>query len=1061
MSMLEEYNRSSAAAIGDDLIIAYNGNNVSTVAILQRLSITGNFRFGSFCPRDEHSCKKRCLDSAVSNPSERQKNLPCYCDSLCLDMGDCCYDFFSSCSQVQKSHHSQHTQWKCINMTSSGSHGYVMKTKCPQGTVEPEIQTLCETVDNSDFLRGMPVVDEQAGVVYRNVFCARCNSVQSVSYWRMTADCGRIPASALPQDNALLLAFIRENCTVNYKPTDAQQKYLKKCLAVENSCSSKQIVDKEPVLQELCSYYAFPICGAKTPKNPHCALCNGNDITQLNCGCLPSTQVTNTGSPTPPHTTNPGTKYPPHTTNPVTTHPPHTTNPKTTHPPHTTSPGTTHPLHTTNPGTTHPLHTTNSGTTHPPHPPKPGTTYPLHTTNSGTTHPPHTTNPVTTHPLHTTNPGTTHQLHTTNPGTTHQLHTTNPGSTHPPHTTDPGTTHQLHTTNPGTTHTLHTTNPGSTHPPHTTNPGTTHTLHTTNPGTTHPPHTTNPGTTNPPHTTNPGTTHPPHTTNPGTTQPPHTTNPGTTQPPHTTNPGTTHPLHTTNPGTTHQLHTTNPGTTHQLHTTNPGTTHPPHTTNPGTTQPPHTTNPGTTHLPHTTNPGTKHPLHTTNPGTTHQLHTTNPGTTQPPLTTITATTHPPHTTNHGSTHPPHTAAPGTPHYHPPTTPGTTHLTQFWTTPPAYYTTRPGPKTPGFGLTTIKSTTRWPPHSEQPPPPPLSILFDFSSNEISIQGKTTETKVVEQKTCQDGFVYDPFVKTCREAFRKVIVTTNSTIHSTNSTNDVVTMLNCSSIRLNVSDVVLYPNGTLWVPLYASQYNRTDFFMNGSYVFLCTNFAGFRNIQALCTVIAIFLHYFLLCSFAWMSIMAFDVAKTFVFNDDVRSQQQTRNRRKTLYKYCACAWGLPAIAVLTCFTLDYTDTVALGYGRGGFCWIKNGTALLAVVGVPVALVILFNFIALTWTVISIYKVRKVTNKLTDQGNQSSLALLYIKLTCVLGLTWVFGFLSSIVKTDATAYLFVVVNSLQGFFICLTFIAKKRTVALLRGPRKKHIEGGHSNNTLETKL
>ena len=41
------------------------------------------------------------------------------------------------------------------------------------------------------------------------------------------------------------------------------------------------------------------------------------------------------------------------------------------------------------------------------------------------------------------------------------------------------------------------------------------------------------------------------------------------------------------------------------------------------------------------------------------------------------------------------------------------------------------------------------------------------------------------------------------------------------------------------------------------------------------AGLRNIQPLCTGIAILLHYFLLCSFAWMGVMAFDVAKTFVF------------------------------------------------------------------------------------------------------------------------------------------------------------------------------------------
>jgi len=85
-------------------------------------------------------------------------------------------------------------------MKNSRSHGYLIKTKCVQGIVEPEIQNLCERGYNKDFLRGMPVVDELTGVVYRNVFCARCNAVQNVSYRRMTADCGIIPASALPQE---------------------------------------------------------------------------------------------------------------------------------------------------------------------------------------------------------------------------------------------------------------------------------------------------------------------------------------------------------------------------------------------------------------------------------------------------------------------------------------------------------------------------------------------------------------------------------------------------------------------------------------------------------------------------------------------------------------------------------------------------------------------------------------------------------------------------------------------------------------------------------------------
>ena len=51
--------------------------------------------------------------------------------------------------------------WKYVNVKNSDSHGTVMKTTCPQSAIEPEIQTLCEAVDNTDFLRGMPVVDEK------------------------------------------------------------------------------------------------------------------------------------------------------------------------------------------------------------------------------------------------------------------------------------------------------------------------------------------------------------------------------------------------------------------------------------------------------------------------------------------------------------------------------------------------------------------------------------------------------------------------------------------------------------------------------------------------------------------------------------------------------------------------------------------------------------------------------------------------------------------------------------------------------------------------------------
>lgn len=246
--------------------------------------------------------------------------------------------------------------------------------------------------------------------------------------------------------------------------------------------------------------------------------------------------------------------------------------------------------------------------------------------------------------------------------------------------------------------------------------------------------------------------------------------------------------------------------------------------------------------------------------------------------------------------------------------------------------------------TGKPSTKSPEFTPQPPPPPLSILFDFSSdsNQISIHGTKTETKLVNLKTCQEGFVYDPFVDKCREAFQGVI---GNEKHSSN-----LIKLNYSGIRLNLSDTVLYSNGTLWVPLYSTNYNRTAYFANGSIIFLCTDFksnyfkneiitkwsyavdvttlliltyagcslsvfsllillviyctfkelrtlpgknlvnlflsmicyhiflfvAGLKTIQEVCTGIAVFLYYFLMCSFAWMSVMAFDVTKTFVFH-----------------------------------------------------------------------------------------------------------------------------------------------------------------------------------------
>ena len=160
----------------------------------------------------------------------------------------------------------------------------------------------------------------------------------------------------------------------------------------------------------------------------------------------------------------------------------------------------------------------------------------------------------------------------------------------------------------------------------------------------------------------------------------------------------------------------------------------------------------------------------------------------------------------------------------------------------------------------------------------------------------------------------------------------------------TCLGTSFVKIDLSSVIILPNGSIWIPLHRRTYSNESYFVNGSTVFLCVNYtrkfnettmilkvanlsgrqiltyvgcaismaslilllgvyitlaelrtlpgknlmslsasmlfyhtvflmSGQTNLPHLCMVVSILLHFFLLSSFCWMSVMAFDVAKTF--------------------------------------------------------------------------------------------------------------------------------------------------------------------------------------------
>ena len=130
---------------------------------------------------------------------------------------------------------------------------------------------------------------------YKNVFCARCNHAKNQTYWKFSASCKS--ALDLPKNRSLMLQFIMSSCEWGFEPPSSHSSHSKRCLAVEDICPRSELTETEPLLPDLCSFYAFPVCHNVRIKNPHCEICKGNDISRHLCRCQ---------LPSPPVPTNPG-----------------------------------------------------------------------------------------------------------------------------------------------------------------------------------------------------------------------------------------------------------------------------------------------------------------------------------------------------------------------------------------------------------------------------------------------------------------------------------------------------------------------------------------------------------------------------------------------------------------------------------------------------------------------------------------------------------------------------------------------------------------------------------
>ena len=190
--------------------------------------------------------------------------------------------------------------------------------------------------------------------------------------------------------------------------------------------------------------------------------------------------------------------------------------------------------------------------------------------------------------------------------------------------------------------------------------------------------------------------------------------------------------------------------------------------------------------------------------------------------------------------------------------------------------------------------------------------------------------------------------------------------------------------------------------------------------------------ICIVMAIVLHYVWLSTFIWMAVLSYDLSTTTPIKSGLRGNEQ-KNKTFKLYTLCACC--CPAAVVGVCVCIDNSTSWQFQYGGQVHRSISGREALMYSFALPIAAILLFNMCFFIKTVIGLKRAKKdAKNIAKNQGNTSNL-LVYVKISSLMGFTWVFGFVAAFTGITEIWYLFIIFNSLQGVFIGISFTFTKR--------------------------
>ena len=182
--------------------------------------------------------------------------------------------------------------------------------------------------------------------------------------------------------------------------------------------------------------------------------------------------------------------------------------------------------------------------------------------------------------------------------------------------------------------------------------------------------------------------------------------------------------------------------------------------------------------------------------------------------------------------------------------------------------------------------------------------------------------------------------------------------------------------------------------------------------------------LCRIFTVIQHLSLLMAFSFMALISLAIVKTFSSSDfgDTGSFGSF---------HFAAVMMWPLVFVTVSLVLANVPRVRFDYWRSDICWLDPGYALIFGFALPVAVVLLFNTVCFAITTKAIFDHRQNAALVGSQLTNVNMAKVHVKLALLMGLTWIFGFLSNVEYLVFLEYIFVLFNTFQGVFIFIAFI------------------------------